>query len=335
MVGEFNMKLRGQKDFEEISLRTDNPRKRSRKDMESTSSQPKTRPTQTPQGEKILYSRPWTPVYFTQSGARQTPSYPVEFTKKCDGKTKKFRSEGVEGQYKRRVIRRPQKFEPVDMEPWKEVAMAKLNFRLPTKTVQNIIWTTPKDGQSKGKCRFRPSSLALSEVKHFMGVATADRPHAATGTGEYGLILPKAAMRRVIMELGMNRMEDIHFESTAYHIIHYAAEHYLTRIYQDAVMLASHMKRCTVTDKDMLLARHLTGHYKAHDVWAYQRSDQMGVDVVHSEADTNPEQSKWSYQHQEWKSDAWKKGKWDLVKKSREKKDVNMLFPKQLGGRWR
>ena len=110
VVGEFNMKLRGQKDFEEISLRTDNPRKRSRKDMESTSSQPKARPTQTPQGEKILYSRPWTPVYFTQSGAKQTPSYPVEFTKKCDGKMKKFRSEGVEGEHKRRVIRRPQKF---------------------------------------------------------------------------------------------------------------------------------------------------------------------------------------------------------------------------------
>ena len=58
VVGEFNMKLRGQEEFEEISLRTENPRKRSRKDMESTSGQPKERPTQTPQGEKILYSRP-------------------------------------------------------------------------------------------------------------------------------------------------------------------------------------------------------------------------------------------------------------------------------------
>ena len=90
VVGEFNMKLRGQKDFEEISLGTSNPRKRSREDMELTSSQPRARPTQTPQGEKILYSRPWTPVYFTQSGARQTPSYPVEFSKKCNGKVKKF-----------------------------------------------------------------------------------------------------------------------------------------------------------------------------------------------------------------------------------------------------
>ena len=63
-----------------------------------------------------------------KSGARQTPSYPVEFTKKCDGKMKRFRSEGVEGGYKRRVIRRPQKFIPVDMEPWQEVAKAQLNF---------------------------------------------------------------------------------------------------------------------------------------------------------------------------------------------------------------
>ena len=101
---EFKMTLRGQKDFQELSLRTENPRKRSREDMESTPSQPKERPTRTPQGEKILYARPWTPVYFTKGGARQIPSYPVEFTKKCDGKTKEFRSEGVEGQFKKRVI---------------------------------------------------------------------------------------------------------------------------------------------------------------------------------------------------------------------------------------
>ena len=195
-------------------------------------------------------------MYFKQSGARQTPSYPVEFTKKCDGKMRKFRSEGVKSvQYKRRVVRKPQKFEQIDMEPWQEVARANLNFRLPAKTAQNVILTTHKDGQNQGKYRFRPSSLVLSEVKHFMGVATSDCPHATAGTGEYGLILPKAAMKRIILDLGMNRMKDIRFESTAYHIIHYAAEHYLTRIYQDAVMLASHMKRCTVTDKDMLLAR--------------------------------------------------------------------------------
>ena len=330
---EFKMTLRGQKNFEELSLETGNPRKRSREDMESTPSQLE-RPTQTPQGEKILYARPWTPVYFTKSGARQTPSYPIEFTKKCDGKTKKFRSEGVEGQFKRRVTRRPQKFDEdkPDMEPWKVVAKATLDFRLPAKTAKNVTWTVPKDGQSKGQCRFRPSALALSEMKHFMGVANVDHPHATSGPGEYGLILPKAAMKRVIMELGMKRKEDIRFESMAYHIIHYAAEHYLTRIYQDAVMLASHMKRCTVTDKDMLLARRLTGDYKAHDVWAYQRSNQIGIDVVHSEATADPKKSRWTYQHQEWKSEAWKKGKWDLIQKSRDKDNVKMLFTKQTGG---
>ena len=302
----FRMMLRGQKDFKELSLGTENPRKRSREDMELTSDQFE-RPTRTAQGEKILYARPWTPVYFKKRGTQQTPSHPVEFTKNCDGKTKQFRSEGVEGQFERRVTRKPQRFDKnkPDMEPWKEVAKATLNFRLPAKTATNVTWTVPKDGQDRGQYRFKPSTLALCEVKHFMGVANVDRPHATSGPGEYGLILPKAAMRRVIMELGMERKEDIRFESTAYHIIHYAAEHYLTRIYQDAVMLASHMKRCTVTDKDMLLARRLTGDYKAHDIWAYQRSDQIGIDVVHSEATADPQKSRWSYQHQEWK----KKGK--------------------------
>ena len=56
---EFQMTLRGQKNFEELSLGTENPRKRSREDMESTSSQLE-RPTQIPQGEKIVYARPWT-----------------------------------------------------------------------------------------------------------------------------------------------------------------------------------------------------------------------------------------------------------------------------------
>ena len=126
---KFQMTLRGQKNFEELSLGTENPRKRSREDMELTLSQLE-RPTQTPQGEKILYARPWTPVYFTKSGARQTLSYPVEFTKKCDGKTKKFRSEGVEGQFKKRVTRKPQKFDKdkPDMEPWKAVIKATLNL---------------------------------------------------------------------------------------------------------------------------------------------------------------------------------------------------------------
>ena len=211
---KFQMTLRGQKNFEELSLGTENPRKRSREDMESTSSQLE-RPTQTPQGEKIVYARPWTLVYFTKGGARQTPSYPIEFTKKCDGKTKKFRSEGVEGQFKRRVTRKPQRFDKdkPDMEPWKAVTKATLNFRLPAKTATNVTWTVPKDGQGKGQCRFRPSTLALSEMKHFMGVANVDRPHATSGPGEYGLILPKAAMKRVIMELGIKRKENICFES--------------------------------------------------------------------------------------------------------------------------
>ena len=154
-------------------------------------------------------------MYFTKGGARQTPSYPIEFTKKCDGKTKKFRSEGVEGQFKRRVTRKPQRFDKdkPDMEPWKAVTKATLNFRLPAKTATNVTWTVPKDGQSKGQCRFRPSTLALSEMKHFMGVANVDRPHATSGPGEYGLILPKAAMKRVIMELGIKRKENICFES--------------------------------------------------------------------------------------------------------------------------
>ena len=317
-IGKFSMTLRDQRGFEEVSLKAENPRKRSREEMEPTLRKQTERPTQTPQGEKILYSRPWTPVYFTQSGAqaRQVPSQAVYSTKKCNGKVKRFRSEGVQSNYTRRVIRRPQRYEPVDLEPWQQPTMASLNFRLHARTDQNVIWIKPKDSQSEGKFRYRPATLAMKEVKHFMGVATTDQAYATGGLGESGLILPKAAMRRVILELGMNRMENIRFESVVYHIIHYAAEHYFTQIYQDAVMLASHMKRCTVSDKDRLLARHLTGDYKAHDVWRYQRCDQLGVDIVHNEADLSPEQSKWSYQHQEWKSDAWKKGKWDVIEKS-------------------
>ena len=77
------------------------------------------------------------------------------------------------------------------MEPWKAVTKATLNFRLPAKTATNVTWTVPKDGQGKGQCRFKPSTLALSEMKHFMGVANVDRPHATSRPGEYGLILPK------------------------------------------------------------------------------------------------------------------------------------------------
>ena len=52
------MSLRDDPKFAEVSLNTENHRKRSREEMESTVVNRKERPTQTPQGEKILYSRP-------------------------------------------------------------------------------------------------------------------------------------------------------------------------------------------------------------------------------------------------------------------------------------
>ena len=132
-------------------------------------------------------------------------------------------------------------------------------------------------------------------------------------------------MKRVILEIGMERMEDCRFESLAYKILHFSGEHYLTRIYQDALMLATHMKKTVVSDKEMLLARRMCGDYGTYNLWGYQRPSPED-DPIRLEADPNATKSKWTYNHQEWKSKAWKEGNWEAILHARKRGGLSRLW---------
>ena len=47
--------------------------------------------------------------------------------------------------------------------------MASLDFICPKNTETNSKWIEPKEGETQGKYRFKPGTLALAEIKHFMG----------------------------------------------------------------------------------------------------------------------------------------------------------------------
>ena len=168
--------------------------------------------------------------------------------------------------------------------------------------------------------------LALAEIKHFMG-SKASYERKGPSPSESALLIPHTVMKRVILEIGMERLEDCRFESLAYKILHFAGEHYLVRIYQDALMLVTHMKKTVVSDREMLLARRMCGDYGTYNLWGYQRPAKG--DPIHLEADPNAAKSKWTYDHQEWKSRAWKEGNWEAILHARKRGGLRRLWSDQ------
>ena len=202
--------------------------------------------------------------------------------------------------------------------------MASLDFIRPKHTDVNSTWTKPKDGEAEGKFRFKPGTLALAEIKHFMG-SKATYEKGGPAASESGFLIPHSVMKRVILEIGMEKLEDCRFESLAYKILHFSGEHYLTRIYQDVLMIATHMKKTVVSDKEMLLARRMCGDYGIYDLWGYQRPLPK-KDPIQLEADPKAAESKWTYDHQEWKSRAWKEGNWEAILLARKRGGLSRLW---------
>ena len=100
-------------------------------------------------------------------------------------------------------------------------------------------------------------------------------------------------MNRVILEIGSERLHDCAFEGLAYKILHYSGEHYLTRVYQDASMIATHARCTFITDRDMLMAQRMSGDYETYETWGYHRPP-LDNDPIRLEASQNPEESRCS-----------------------------------------
>ena len=80
--------------------------------------------------------------------------------------------------------------------------------------------------------RYRPSQLALKEVKYYKNNA--------------GFIIPISAIRRLCLEIGYDCKEKISFQLHAYRLLQEAAEWYLVRVFKDTNLLAAHARRITI-----------------------------------------------------------------------------------------
>ena len=323
LTGKSSRRIESDSDSEDKKGKTSSSgisKRRKRSEMEKEDSQIK-------KGTKIGNPTKWTPGYFTKKKIRQVPSATVNVPGYKGGV--QYRSIGTQTDCSRRRYR----FKGVNPVPtnignWSKMPMASLDFIHPENTATNSRWIEPKEGETQGKYRFRPGTLALAEIKHFMG-SQASYERKGPSPSESAFLIPHTVMKRVILEIGMERLEDCRFESLAYKILHFAGEHYLVRIYQDALMLATHMKRTVVSDREMLLARRMCGNYGTYNVWGYQRSAKG--DPIHLEADPNAAKSKWTYDHQEWKSRAWKEGNWEAILHARKKGGLKRLWSDKKG----
>ena len=111
------------------------------------------------------------------------------------------------------------------------------------------------------------------------------------------------------LEIGYEYKEKISFQLHAYRLLQEAAEWYLTRIFKDTNLLATHAKRITIKTKDMVLARKVSGDYGLHNTWAWN-SDyltrpsayQRKLDLEQRKIRRHYLRSKQEYRKQTWKA---------------------------------
>ena len=109
----------------------------------------------------------------------------------------------------------------------------------------------------KKKLRYRPGQLALKEIKYYKFNAG------------FIVIVSISAIRKLCLEIGYDCKQNISFQLHAYRLLQEAAEWYLVRVFQETNLLAAHAKRITITPKDMVLARKVSGDYGLHNTWAW------------------------------------------------------------------
>ena len=142
--------------------------------------------------------------------------------------------------------------------------------------------------------RYRPSQLALKEIKYYKYNA--------------GFVIPISAIRRLCLEIGYDCKEKISFQPHAYRLLQEAAEWYLVRVFKDRNLLAAHARRITINTRDMVIARKVSGDYGLHNTWAWN-SDNLVRPWVYTGKLTKEQRkirkhylgSKRDYRKQTWK----------------------------------
>ena len=104
----------------------------------------------------------------------------------------------------------------------------------------------PDDPAKGRKNHFRPSHLALNEIRHFQKRAN--------------LLICKVPFQRLVREITQAFKTDLWFRSaTIITALQEASKAYLMRLFEDANLCAIHTKRVTIMPRDIQLARCIHG----------------------------------------------------------------------------
>ncbi|KAJ3703096.1 hypothetical protein LUZ61_006801 [Rhynchospora tenuis] len=103
---------------------------------------------------------------------------------------------------------------------------------------------TSQSGQTK-KHRYRPGTVALREIRKFQKTTH--------------LLIPYAPFARLAKEQTQDYNKDMRWTHAALLALQEAAEYYLVDLFEDANICAIHAKRVTIMNKDIQLARRISG----------------------------------------------------------------------------
>ena len=254
----------------------------------------------------IMYSRGWTPQFFT-SRPHPKPSLSQVIT---EGK-KTYKSIATQVDVPLRPRRRNtwRNATQVELDPGEdEFARAPL-FRTKDTTREQLInkvqiaakkeraelikrgiqpYSASKITVLDKKHNFKPGALALAEIRHYQNVE--------------GLILSPTVMRRLCLEIARGLNPNFQFEGLAYRLLHKASEEYLMRIYRDCAMVASLNNKVTVDERDMLVVRRISGDYGKYDTWGTGYQHNIQPERM-TEVDAATAKEGYKSQFAQWKAD--------------------------------
>jgi histone H3 len=107
------------------------------------------------------------------------------------------------------------------------------------------IRSLPEAGGLKKASRYRPGTVALSQIRKYQGSTD--------------LLIRKAPFQRLVREVGALLYQNLRFQSTAVLALQEASEQYLIGVFEDSHMSAIHARRVTVMPRDVRLARRIRG----------------------------------------------------------------------------
>ncbi|XP_065204025.1 uncharacterized protein LOC135834115 [Planococcus citri] len=105
--------------------------------------------------------------------------------------------------------------------------------------------TASIEEKKKRKYRYRPGTLALSEIRRYQKSTE--------------LLIRRLPFQRLVREIARDFKSDLRFQSAAIGALQEASEMYLVGLFEDTILCAIHAKRVTIMPRDLQLARRMRG----------------------------------------------------------------------------